>query len=322
MDSTTVSGSVAAYLLSVRLLATAFIIVGAGSLMARWEGGGQQRTLERLNNYVFIPCLVFAALNRTPLTLSEALIMAAGALLLTLAATLPVWLGPSSGTDNRIPLLFGCTGTLLLPFSFLLFGSQGLAKATFFHLTAQLLLHTCGMRCSGRPSQLAAFLKTPALHAMLLALLLKLIELDLPQQLKELLWLVEKGIGMMALGALPVLLMSHGYALYGLRTEGAPLWSPSALFRTLWLPLTALAAVVALRSTGIAPLDKGYDLLRYLDLRTTEAILLLAATLPCALPPSAPPGGTLNTSPALASSLYALAAITLVIIMINRYLFT
>jgi hypothetical protein len=69
------SGATAAQSLSLRILVTAVIIIVAGALMAKWEGGGQQKTLARLNSQIFIPCLIFAAMNRTPLTLSEALTM-------------------------------------------------------------------------------------------------------------------------------------------------------------------------------------------------------------------------------------------------------
>ncbi|NJD37723.1 MAG: hypothetical protein FIA89_05285 [Geobacter sp.] len=325
------SGALAAYPLGLRLLAIAALIVLAGSLMAKWEGGNQQATLERLISRVFIPCLVFASLNRTPLTLSEALIMA-GAALLYSSACYPLarwWLSRNAAEKTEVwgPLLFSSSATLLLPLAYLLFGSQGLTKAAFFHLTALLLYYTVGKWSAGMPAQLGAFLKTPTLHAVLIALLLALLEIDLPQQVDELLWLVEKGIGMMALGALPVLLMSHGYALCCLRLQGGSYWSPVALIRALWLPLLAVLAIAVLRLSGLAPLDKGYDLLHYLDLRTTEAILLLAAALPCTVSLLQQPKTDSELSPrttslVLASSLYALFVIVLTVMAINRYLFS
>lgn len=324
------SGALAAYPLALRLLAIAALIVLAGSLMAKWEGGSQQATLNRLNSRIFIPCLVFASLNRTPLTLSEAVIMGLGAVLFS-AACYPLarWWFPRDPADREetwIPLMFSSSATLLLPLAYLLFGSQGLTKAAFFHLAALLLRYTVGERCAGRSAQVAAFLKTPVLHAVLIALLFAQLEIDLPQQADELLWLVEKGIGMMALGALPVLLMSHGYALYWLRLQGGRLWSPVALARALWLPLVAVLAIVVLRLTGLAPLDKGYDLLHYLDLRTSEAILLLAAALPSTvsllqLPIDTVPSPRTATL-VLASSLFSLCVIVLTVIAINSRLFS
>lgn len=323
------SGVLAAYPLVLRLLFIAASIVLAGSLMAKWEGGGQQATLERLNSRIFIPCLVFASLSRTPLTLLEAVIMGSGAFLFS-AACYPLarWWFHSDATaryEARIPILFSSTATLLLPLAYLLFGSQGLTKAAFFHLTTLLLYHTVGMRCISQPAQIGAFLKTPTLHAVLIALLLALLEIDLPQQADELLWLVEKGIGMMALGALPVLLMSHGYALYCLRLQGGGFWSPVALFRALWLPLLAVLAITVLRLSGLAPLDKGYDLQQYLDFRTSEAILLLAAALPCTVTPLLQSADIMMSPRAatlvLTSSLFALLVIILAVIAVNRYLF-
>lgn len=199
------NGAAAAQTLSLLVLVIATIITLAGALMARWEGGEHQSTLARLNDQIFIPCLVFAALGRTPLQLSDLLVMGAGAAFFT-ACCYPLahwWVKRDVSSDRSgfIPMLFGSTGTLLLPLAYLLFGSQGLAKATFFHLANLFLLYTWGQRSAGQPSQFTAFLKTPTLHAVLLATLLKGLQLDLPGQLQELLWLVERGIGMMAAGA-------------------------------------------------------------------------------------------------------------------------
>jgi len=323
------SGSAAAQSLSLRILVTAIIIILAGALMARCEGGKQQTTLARLNSQIFIPCLVFVALNRTPLQLSEALIMVAGALLFSVGCyPLAHWWvarDPDGDKNGFISMLFGSTSTLLLPLAYLLFGSQGLAKATFFHLTSLFLLYTWGRRRAGHPSQFVAFLKTPTLHAVLLALVFKLFQLELPGQLQDLLWLVEKGVGMMATGALPILLISHGYALYCLRSSGASWWSGAAIIRMIWLPLVATVMILFIRSVGLAPLDRGYDLMRYLDLRTSEAILLLASALPCTISAFWRPGDKAlshrNSSLILSSALFSVIAFSLLVFLINRYIF-
>lgn len=233
---------------------------------------------------------------------------------------------PHGDKNGFIPMLFSSTGTLLLPLAYLLFGSQGLTKAAFFHLMNLLLIDTFGCRCSGHPARLTAFLKTPALHAVLLALVLKMFKLELPGYLQELFWLVEKGIGMMAHGALPILVISHGYALYCLRSTGATWWSGAALLRMLWLPLVAALLIMLLRKIGLAPLDKGYDLIHYLDLRTSEAILLLAAALPCTVTAFRQPGDSplspRNGSLALSSSLLSIIACAVLVWIINRYLFS
>ena len=323
------SGATAAQFLSLRILATAMIIIVAGSLMAKWEGGGQQSTLARLNSQIFIPCLIFAAMNRTPLTLSEALTMGAGALFFSLCSyPLAHWWvarDPDGDRNGFISMMFGSTSTLLLPLAYLLFGSQGLTKAAFFHLVNLFLIYTWGRWRAGHPTQLTAFLKTPTLHAVLLALGLKLFELELPGQLQDLLWLVEKGIGMMASGALPILLISHGYALYCLRSSGGAWWSGAALLRMLWLPLVATVLILVLRAIGLTPLDKGYDLMHYLDLRTTEAILLLASALPCTISAFWRPGDTplskRDSSLLLSSALLSIIAFGLLVYVINRYIF-
>ncbi len=323
------SGLAAADILSLRMLAIAVFIVMAGVVLARWEGGTQQKNLTMLNDKIFIPCLLFTALNRNTPTFSEiVLIMLASVFLIVCYYPLARWWVRRENEVTvaaYIPMIFGSTGTLLLPISYLLFGTQGLSKATFFHLASTFMLYTWGMRISGQPSQLLAFLKMPALYAVILSLILESLDIVFPLRFLELIWLVEKGIGMMASGAIPILLMSHGYALYCLRTAGGAAWSPVALLRMVWFPATAVGLVFILRITGVFGVDKGYDLLKYLDLRTTEAILLIASVLPSGISIICPHiekyVANRSNSLAFSSSLLSIISFVIVLFMINRYIF-
>lgn len=323
------SGIVAADMLSLRMLLIASFIIMSGVLLARWEGGTQQKNLTILNDKIFIPCLVFTAINRNPPALSEIiLITAVSASLVFFSYPLArCWVRREAEVTaaGYIPMLFGSTGTLLLPLAYLLFGTQGLSKAVFFHLASIFLLSTWGMKISGQPSRFLFFLKMPALYAVILALILESLNIMLPLQFLELVWLVEKGIGMMASGAIPILLMSHGYALYGIRSTGGAAWSQVALLRMIWFPATAAGLVFILRITGISDLDKGYDLLKYLDLRTTEAIILFASVLPSTISTRSLTldKSVLNRSNSLVFSSFLLSflAFVVVLFMINRYIF-
>lgn len=323
------SGSQAGYLLAARVISISAIIMLAGTMMSRWEKGANQATLLKINSRIFIPCLVFASMTRSPLSFSEAVLMATAAALFSLACLpLAKLLSNDSESDRSgyVPMLFSSTSTMLLPLSYLLFGSQGIAKATFFHLTSLFMLYTWGMKSSRQPVMLASFFKTPTLHAALLAILLKPVGIELPQLLQEFIWLVEKGILMMAAGAIPLLLINHGYALSCLRKSGASLWSGLALARGILLPAVAAVFIIVIRQTGLAPTEKGYDLIQYLDLRTSEAILLLAAAMPCTISLFRSPQGTPSsqriTSLILSSSLLSLIFITIIVCMINRYIFS
>ncbi len=323
-------GSPVAFLLAFRMLATALLIMAAGAVLARFEGGSHHTTLARLNGQVFIPCLVFSAMNRTPFQLADAAVMGLAAVVFTVCCypLARFWTARSGDNDKTglVSLLFSSTSTLLLPLSWLLFGSQGLSKAAAFHLVNLFIMYTWGARLAGQPSRLGAFLKKPTLHAALLAVLLQQITPEPPQQLQELLWLVEKGIGMMAAGAVPILLMSHGYALYCLHSCGSSRWSGFTLARMLILMATAGLLLLLFRSTGIFSMERGYDLLSYLDMRTSEAILLLAAALPCTLSTLWYSGGAAisrrNGSLILASSLLSIVALVAVMVVINRFIFS
>lgn len=323
-------GSQTALLLAFRMLATALLIMAAGAVLARFEGGSHHTTLARLNGQVFIPCLVFAAMNRTPFQATDAAVMGLAAVIYIVCCypLAHIWASRSGDGDRSglVSLLFSSTSTLLLPLSWLFFGSQGLCKAAAFHLTNLFILYTWGVRLAGQPSRFREFLKKPTLHAALLAVLLQQTASEPPQQVRELLWLVEKGIGMMAAGAVPILLMSHGYALYGLNAGGARRWSGFALARMLTLMATAGLLLVLFRSSGIVSMERGYDLLAYLDMRTSEAVLLLAAALPCTLSTIWHSGGAAvsrrNGSLILASALLSVVALAGALVVINRCIFS
>jgi hypothetical protein len=45
-------------------------------------------------------------------------------------------------------------------------------------------------------------------------------------------------------------------------------------------PLLAFIMIFAFRKMGVMPVDPGYDILQNLDLRTTEAVIILNAAMP------------------------------------------
>lgn len=119
--------------------------------------------------------------------------------------------------------------------------------------------------------------------------------------------------------------MSHGYTLYCLRSRGASFWSSAAVLRMIWLPLVATALILFLRAAGLAPLERGYDLMRYLDLRSSEAILLLASALPCSITVICHRADRVaderSSSLILSSAILSIAAFVILLFVINRQIF-
>jgi len=271
-------------LLMSRAFLPAAMIVGIGALLGRWDACRHQRTLMKLIDYIFLPCLAFYALHRHPLELGEiwqicsgvTLVILAGVLVgLLFAARRPGWRG-----SNLVAAAFMSSGTLLLPLAYALFGSEGLAKAFYFHLTVLFWYSTLGTLLGERRPTFRRFLATPALHATIIGLFAATSPIQVPENLQEFAWLTEKGIEITGLGALPLLLINFGYPLAHLRLKFSAAGLSGALLRVVGGPLFALAVIYCYRKLGWFSLTRGYELLPYIDERTSEAVLLLGAAMP------------------------------------------
>ena len=262
----------------------AVMIVVIGVIIGRWDASRHQRTLIKLIDFIFLPCLTFSAIHKHSFDLKELLQIGSAVTvmvcLLSIISLLVMRGEPGWHKSNLVAAVFMSSGTLLLPLAYALFGSEGLAKALYFHLFVLFLYHTLGTYLAEGRASLVEFFKIPSLYAALLGVAAAASPLSMPENLQEFAWLSEKGIDITGLGALPLLLINFGYPLGLLRFSTLRRGLTGGLVRIVAGPLLAFLLVLSYRKTGWLSMEKGYDILTYINLRTTEAVVVLGGAMP------------------------------------------
>lgn len=262
----------------------AVLIVVIGIVIGRWDSSRHHMTLKQLMHYIFLPCLAFSALHKHAVDPAEILLIALAVFIIisvmTLVSVVLLREKFRGASRNITATVYMSSGTLLPPLAFLLFGNEGLAKAIYFHLFVILAYHTAGVWMVDGKTDLKGFFKTPFIYLVFLGIAARLFPFSLPEIVEEFVWLSEKGIDLTAMGALPLMLISFGYPLGLLAFSDARAGLASGILRVAAGPLVALLAVYLYRKTGLLSMEKGYDILGYLDQRTTEAVLVLGAAMP------------------------------------------
>lgn len=271
--------------LVIRAIIPSFCITFLGFMLGRLDRNLHQKTISNLIYYVFSPCLIFSSLHKRAFDTSEFLVIAAAAVLL-IAAMFPLaWLFKRrSGVASNgyyLPIVFMSTGTISLPIAVLLYGNEGLAKAILFHMVNILLLYSLGVFLASGKADFKAFFRVPALYATILGIGVALTPvLDVSPLLQEFYWLAEKGIDIIAWGAIPIMILSFGYSLNESRLDDLKDGLAGGGLRVVVGPLLALGVVFLFRALGWLPTAADLDVLKSLDLRTTEAIIVVNAAMP------------------------------------------
>jgi|GEM_PF-465695 len=267
-------------LIMLRALACMVLIATVGVVIGRWDDWLHQQALIKLNDCIFLPCLVFFALHRHPFDLGEFVQM--GVAVTAVVTSLGLIVLSMNGLkslprESLIAAVSMTSGTVLLPLAYLLFGDEGVAKAVYFHLLVLFLYHAFGSFTGNTHLALRQFFKIPSLYVALLAIALGATPQPATGGLQEFARLSEKGVEMTGMGAIPLLLLSFGYPLGQLRFSTIRLGLAGGWLRIVVSPALALAVVLLLRGSGWIP---GGDLLPNPGFRTSEAILVLGAAMP------------------------------------------
>ncbi|HET6597508.1 MAG TPA: AEC family transporter [Anaerolineales bacterium] len=176
------------------------------------------RSLGRVVFYIFSPVLIFDLLLQNQLKISEAAITIAFALcfILTIGA-LTFLLGyflkleRSALVAILITTMFANTGNYGLPLVSFAFGEQALSYAGIYFVTTTLLFYTLGVFLASLGNMsfqeaLLGLFKIPTLYAVLLALLINILGIEIPLP-------VARTVELAAGGTIPLMLILLGVQL-------------------------------------------------------------------------------------------------------------
>lgn len=214
------------------------------------------RSLGRVVFYVFSPVLIFDLLLQNRLKISEAAITIAFALcfILTIGA-LTFLLGyilkleRSALVAILITTMFANTGNYGLPLVSFAFGEHALSYAGIYFVTTTLLFYTLGVflaslgHMSFREALLGLF-KIPTLYAVLLALLINILGIEIPLP-------VARTVELAAGGTIPLMLILLGVQLTQVElANNQQALQLSVVLRLVVAPLAALLFAAAFGLQG------------------------------------------------------------------------
>jgi hypothetical protein len=228
-----------------------FIAIGLGYALER-RLSIEIKPVSRTIFYVLSPCLIFSSLVTSTISGQEFWDIAFFEILITLGLALVAWgmaraLRFDRATESAFLLvtLFVNAGNYGLSVNLLAFGETGLARAIVYFVVSSLLMNTIGVYLASRGQATASeallnVFKVPIVYAVLLAVLVNLINVDVTGSP------VFKAVEMVGQGAVPLMILLLGMQLArtslakGMRTAGLAAFVKLAVAPILALPLAHL----------------------------------------------------------------------------------
>lgn len=255
------TGAVLAELAAI--VAPIFIAAALGYAWARSGRDYDGTFVRRVVMNIGTPCLIVSTIGRaevaTPVLLSSALACWLIVALCMLSFGLVL---RAAGLDRRVflpPLVFANAGNMGLPLALFAFGQEGLALALGFFVANTVAHFTVGIRLTAGRARLGEVLRTPILHAALVALLVQLSGWRFPVWLDNTLDLIG-GI------TIPLMLITLGVSLASIQV--------ATLGRTVLLALLRLGGGVLI----------GWLVASLLGLEgVTRSVVILQSAMPAAV---------------------------------------
>ena len=257
-------------LIFVDIVLPVFVLIGVGVALERFAKP-DVRTLSQLNFYVFVPALVFAKILGSTLDLAAMVRIGGAVLALAVAMLVLGWLVcralPSLRAQRRVVPLAGAfynSGNFGIPLAQLAFGDAGVGVMAVILMVQNFSSFTLGVLLfesqHGWRRLLRGLAGTPVILAILLALVLRALDADLPHQLAV-------PLDHLANGLIPVALLTLGVQLS--RCGHGRDWLPLALATLLRLVIAPVLALGIVRLVGLDGL--------------TAQVLIVAAGFPTAV---------------------------------------
>lgn len=204
------------------------------------------RSLGRVVFYVFSPVLIFDLLVENRLKLNEALgVMTLTLCIVGLMGLITLVLGRllklerAALTSILITTMFANTGNYGLPLVAFAFGEQALSYAGIYFVTTTFLFYTLGVliaslgHMSLKEAALGLF-KIPTMYAVILAILINMLQVQIPSPL-------DRAVQLAADGTIPLMLILLGVQLTSVQlTSSVRAMQLSVALRLLAAPLIAL----------------------------------------------------------------------------------
>lgn len=233
-----------------------FIVIGLGYILER-RLQIEIKSISRTIFYALSPCLVFSSLVTSTISGGEFWDIASFEILITLVVALVAWGVARALRFDRamesaflLATIFVNAGNYGLSVNQLAFGDEALARAIIYFVVSSLLINTTGVYLAsrGKAKSFDALLnvfKVPIVYAVLLAVFISLINLDVTGSP------VFKTVEMVGQGAIPLMLLLLGMQLaktplaQGMRTAGL-----AAFIRLAVAPIIAFSLAKLLGLTG------------------------------------------------------------------------
>lgn len=240
------------------------------------------KSVSNLVYYFLIPSLIFSSIHKRVFDPAEfSLLFVSAIAMIALMAPVALLLKRRAGVASNgfiLPVIFMNTGNISLPIALLMFGNEGLSKSIIFHLANIFVLYSAGVFLVSGKTDLKQFLKIPALYAMVAGVAVA--TLSLPAPLQPALYFLGKLTDILGYGAIPLLIVNLGYSMSDIKLETLKTGIAGGIIRLAGGPLLGFGLVFIWRMIGWTPADPGLDPLVWQGLRTSEAVIILNASMP------------------------------------------
>lgn len=198
------------------VMAPVLIVAGIGYGWARSGQAYPTEFVTRLVLNISTPCLVLSTLSRAEVDLEVFGQMALGCVVITLLMAVVGWLlSRTISADPKVLVpayMFPNTGNMGLPISLYAFGEPGLALAVAFFVVLSVGHFSVGMILSGAAESWRRLLLNPVILSLGVALVVLLLDLQLPR------WLGNT-IDLLGSLSIPMMLLTLGVSLASIRPK-------------------------------------------------------------------------------------------------------
>lgn len=233
------------------------LAAGAGYLVSKYTRI-DPRTISQIVFKIFIPCLLFKLLTTSNLSNEAFLRLGGFTIVSVLVLGVLTWIlarslhyEPRMISALLLVTMFANAGNYGLSLNLFAFGEQALAYASVYFALSIILINTLGLVIASLGTAdlkkaLLDLLKTPAVYALLLALLFNITRWQLPLPLN-------RTISILADGSIPLMIVLMGIQLYHSKWAGQvrPL-ALSTFIRLIISPALALPIAMTFGLQGAA----------------------------------------------------------------------